>query len=158
MKKIYVTDGRGEGLTELSAFDDALFKAGIGNHNIIHLSSVIPLNHEVTVEKFDMNGIRQGDRVYAVYSENRTSKKGTAVAAGLGWVKTAKKPFWGLFVEHTGRTEKEVQAKINKSLESMLKYRTNEEWGEICSHIVTTKCVSKPVCALAVAIYKTEPW
>lgn len=158
MKKIYVTEGKGEGLTELSAFDDALFKAGVGNHNIIHLSSVIPLRHEIIVGPFDMNNKKQGDRVYAVYSENRTSKKGVMVAAGLGWVRTKKNPHWGLFVEHQGKTEAEVQKHIEASLTSMLKYRTNYEWGEFESHIVSTKCTGKPVCALAIAIYKTEPW
>ena len=53
--KIKVTYGTGEGLTKLAAFDRALFNAGIANYNLIKLSSVIPKNSEVLIEKLESN-------------------------------------------------------------------------------------------------------
>ncbi len=40
--KIHIGTSIGTGETELSAFDTALYNAGIANYNLLYLSSVIP--------------------------------------------------------------------------------------------------------------------
>ena len=40
--KVVLCTTVGTGRTELSAFDDALVQAGIGDYNLVQLSSVIP--------------------------------------------------------------------------------------------------------------------
>lgn len=156
--KINVASDSGEGLTELAAFDSALSNLGLRDQNLIHLSSVIPSGSKVSLEKVDFNGKYQGDRVYCVYSEKRTNIKGVSVAAGLGWVVSKSEPHWGLFVEHTGHTEEEVTNRIKLSLSSMVEYRNDEAWGDINQEIAISTCVDKPVCAIAIAVYKRETW
>jgi len=49
--EIVLTSAIGSGKTSLSAFDDALFKAGMGNYNLIRLSSIIPKNAKIKVKE-----------------------------------------------------------------------------------------------------------
>ncbi len=158
MKEIRITKGTGEGLTPLSAFDAALFAAGVGNYNLIHLSSVIPSGHVPVLKQVDDNDNieRYGERLYLVYATNSTQTPGESVYAGLGWVMTDNPPR-GLFVEHIGATEEEVQQQINDSLTSMVAYR-KETYGPIQSAIIGTTCTDKPACAYVAAVYEHEPW
>ncbi|MFH1210128.1 MAG: pyruvoyl-dependent arginine decarboxylase [archaeon] len=132
--KIIVTFGIGEGETELSAFDNALFNAGIANLNLIKLSSVIPKGSDIIIDKFNKK-FNYGDKLYCVLSGLSTSVKGKTIYSGLGWVQDKEKK--GLFVEHHGNTEEEVKRLIKDSLNSMIKYR-KEEFGEINYKITGT--------------------
>jgi len=152
--KIIVTCGIGEGETELSAFDSALFNAGIANLNLIKLSSVIPKGSDIVIEKFNKK-FDYGDRLYCVLSGFSTSVKGKFVYSGLGWVQDKEKK--GLFVEHHGNTEEEVKRLIENSLNSMIKYR-KEKFGEINYKITGTRCNGKPICTIVCAVYKIESW
>jgi len=155
---IYISSSIGHGLTELSAFDSALSRLGVGDQNLIHLSSVIPAKSNIVRDKINLNGTHLGQRVYCVYAEKRTNQRGSNVCAGLGWVTSVEKPNWGLFVEHTGHTEEEVSKQIYDSIESMKTYRPEFTWSEVQEEIVVATCETKPVCALAFAFYKIEKW
>ncbi|NCN52516.1 pyruvoyl-dependent arginine decarboxylase [Candidatus Parcubacteria bacterium] len=155
---IFVSGKTGEGLTELAAFDNALWNLGVGDHNLIHLSSVVPLNTTVKKEAVNYNGQFQGDRIYCVYAEQRTSIPDTTIAAGLGWVMTTEEPSWGLFVEHTGGSKEDVISQIKHSLQSMMEYRTDYTWGEVEYEVASATCIDKPVCAMTLAVYQREAW
>ena len=157
-KQIAVTGAVGTGPTVLSAFDHALFLCGIGNYNLLHLSSVVPLGHRPIVKDVNHNDIEQGDRLYVVYATQSTQTLGETAAAGLGWCMTKCNPAWGLFVEHTGDSKESVRLQIEASLAHMTSYRDNEEWGDIETHIVEAHCVDRPVCAIATALYQSERW
>ena len=101
--KLYLASAIGRGSTELGAFDAALFGAGVANLNLVRLSSVIPPGSDIIqVERcpFEQNG-RWGDRLYAVYAEQRTTTPGEQVWAGVGWCQD-RETGQGLFVEHHG--------------------------------------------------------
>ena len=76
--KITVTWGTGVGSTKLSAFDKALWNAGIANLNLIPLSSVIPPNSVIKIKKLSSTNseINFGKRVYVVLSCKSTGKIG----------------------------------------------------------------------------------
>src|SRR3989344_2080872 len=132
-----ITDGTGAGDTPLSAFDAALFNAGI--------------------EKLNWNGADDaGSRLYVVIASQTEIEHGKEAWAGLGWVLTEDQSL-GLFVEHTGHSEQEVRDQIDYSLKSMILYR-KQKFGEIKRHITGIICQGKPVCALVAAPYKVEPW
>ena len=157
-KIITVTKGSGSGETKLSAFDAALFDAGIANYNLIRLSSIIPEGYEPKVEKITMNGSEDfGNKLYVVYSSQVENEIGKEAWAGIGWVITKEKPHRGIFVEHEGADKSQVEILIAKSLRSMTKYR-QEKFSEIHSEICGIKCESKPVCAVVAAVYKSESW
>ena len=44
LKRAVLVSADAEGGTKLNAFDNALLKAGIGNANLVKLSSVVPLS------------------------------------------------------------------------------------------------------------------
>ena len=157
-KTIIVTHGAGKGATPLAAFDAALFDAGIANHNLIHLSSIIPVGFVPVIKRADCNYKGDyGDKMYAVFAEKREDRKGHEAWAGLGWVLTETSPHKGLFIEHYGESEEEVIRLIHKSLPSMTKYR-KENFGPVQYKTAGIVCEGEPVCTLVVAIYETEGW
>ena len=154
--KITISSGTGVGNTQLSAFDEALFNAGIANFNLIRLSSVIPPKSEIVIEPYNNNGSEGfGNRLYLVYSEKREAEKGREAWAGIGWVQAEDGR--GLFVENHGSQQAEVIRMINASLTDMVKYR-KEKFGEIHYQVVGTRCEDKPVCSIVAAVYQGQDW
>jgi len=153
---INITSGIGDGETTLSAFDEALWNAGIANFNLIKLSSVIPSGSKV-IEDEALKTKNKGDgkRLYVVLSDKRESERGREAWAGIGWVQN--KEGFGLFVEHHGSQQAEVVRLIRESLTDMIKYRENG-FGEIHYHVVGKRCEDKPVCALVAAVYEEQGW
>ena len=86
---ITIAASTGESLTKLSAFDAALFNAGIANYNLLRLSSVIPpetsiLHVDATVGHSAKGN--WGDKLYVVMAEMRQDIIGSEAWAGIGWV------------------------------------------------------------------------
>lgn len=155
-RTICVTSGIGEGQTKLSAFDAALWDAGIANFNLIKLSSIIPPESKIKICHLKNNGKNGfGDKLYVVLAEKRESEKGREAWAGIGWVQT--KDGRGLFVEHEGAQQAEVIRLIRESLKDMVKYR-KEKYSDPHYHVVGLRCENKPVCALVAAVYENEGW
>ena len=78
---LWLTAGSAEGNTELNAFDNALLDAGIGNLNLVKVSSIVPrgaafLDLAPTIEP--------GSLVPAVYSVMTSDTAGETVCAALG--------------------------------------------------------------------------
>jgi arginine decarboxylase len=154
--KISIVAACGEGSTEMSAFDQALYKAGIANYNLIPLSSVIPPGTEIVVSQdLNMNHQNWGDRLYCVLARDTVTEFDQQAWAGIGWVQTPDGR--GLFVEHHAHNEATVRKLIEHSLTDMLEVRSMGDL-EIQSVVTGIECVDKPACALVVAVYRSEPW
>lgn len=154
---IQVTEGTGVGPTELAAFDQALVKAGVANYNLIYLSSVLPPGSEVqTTDKPKKLSGNWGDKLYVVMAQNRTSVRNQEAWAGIGWIQDPKTK-QGLLVEHEGHSKDEVKADIEHTLAALAKNR-RMTFGKPKMHIVGTKCVDLPVCALVVAVFESASW
>ncbi|MBN1896763.1 MAG: pyruvoyl-dependent arginine decarboxylase [Candidatus Aenigmarchaeota archaeon] len=155
--KIYINSGEGEGPTRKAAFDNALWKIGIANYNIIPLSSIIPEGSEILEEKIDWNDREHGHRLYVVMAESYAESPGENAAAGIGWIWEERENGKGIFVEIVGKSREEVSEDIKKSLLSMASYRP-EKYGDPNIRISETECRSDVACALVVAVYKSEGW
>lgn len=156
---IQVSGGIGLGPTELSAFDQALVHAGIANYNLIYLSSVLPPDSNVTVTekpKQKHPGGIWGDRLYVVMAQKRISQRNQEAWAGIGWMQDPKTK-QGLLVEHEGHSESEVQEDIRHSLIALARNR-NMQFGPTHMHVVGTKCIDLPTCALVVAVFQSAGW
>lgn len=154
--KILLTAGSGEGNTTLSAFDKALYDAGVANYNLIPLSSVIPPKTSIIEKKPLYNDKKEwGHRLYVVMSRQSALIKGEEAWAGVGWVQA--KDGRGLFVEHHGLSEEQVVSDIKASLTDMQKYRP-EKFGEIQWKVKGIRCEDKPVASVVIAIYKAQNW
>lgn len=153
--EIFVTSGVGTGRTNLSAFDNALFKAGIANYNLLYLSSVIPPASRVIVRQIDRNGQEHGHKLYVVMSRRDQNVIGQGACAGIGW---AQRPDGsGVFVEHSGECVEDVKKLITMSLEDMLTYR-QPDYGKIHMKLSHVVCDGKPVTALVAAVYESQEW
>lgn len=155
--RIQVSEGVGIGPTELSAFDQALVHAGIANYNLIYLSSVLPPDSEVSFEKHPKKPPGNwGDRLYVVMAQQRTSTRNQEAWAGIGWIQD-RKTRHGLLVEHEGHSEAEVRADIEHSLTALARNR-DMQFGPQQMHVVGTKCIDLPTCALVVAVFEAQSW
>lgn len=156
--KLYLAKAIGRGSTELAAFDAALVGAGVANFNLIRLSSVIPPHGEVVeVERCPFAQTSGwGDRLYAVYAEQRTSIPGEQVWAGVGWAQD-RETGRGLFVEHEGASEQAIRRQITASLGDLQAIR-GLDLGAIHMCVIGAMCTGAPTCALVICGYATESW
>ena len=157
LSEIRISTGVGTATTELAAFDAALYEAGIGDYNLLPLSSVIPPGADVVQKQPDLSSAQWGDRLYVVLAEHRATAVGEEAWAGIGWVQETDGLRRGLFVEHHGASEAEVEGQIQASLASMQEYRP-EEFGPVQSVLRGARCTGRPVCALVAATYEAQSW
>ena len=151
---ISIRTASGSGQTLLSAFDDALWRAGVANYNLIRLSSVIPRQSRITFTNDPVVG-EHGDKLYCVYASALAERPGQTAWAGIGW--TRDEDGRGLFVEHSAASEESLDELIQLSLEDMIK-RRGGGYGEIHSRTVSAHHEDQPACALAVATYQVRGW
>jgi arginine decarboxylase len=155
--QIQITEGVGNGPTELAAFDQALVHAGVANYNLIYLSSVLPPGSEVSYTDAPKQRDGQwGDRLYVVMAQKRVSQRNQEAWAGIGWFQDPKTKK-GLLVEHEGHSESEVRADIEHTLNALARNR-KEKFGPMQLHVVGTKCVDLPACALVIAAFESSTW
>ncbi|MCY0878193.1 MAG: arginine decarboxylase, pyruvoyl-dependent [Firmicutes bacterium] len=84
LRKFTVVAGAAEGPTRLNAFDNALLRAGIGNVNLVRISSILPAH---AVEEPILK-VEPGSLVPTAYgtiiAEDRGALIAAAVAVGIG--------------------------------------------------------------------------
>ncbi len=107
---IWPTSGHAEGVTELNAFDNALLTAGIGNLNLIKLSSVVPAN--VTLLSERPADIEPGALAPTVYTVKMSDTPGDVVAAAVGL--GLRKDGHGMIFENTGGSREAVEDTVRR--------------------------------------------
>lgn len=158
--EICVAGGVGAAPTALAALDAALRHIGVGDYNLIPLSSVLPPGSVVTTSRgrVDPPG-GWGDRLYVVAAEARSEVSGSEAWAGIGWARDPRTGA-GLLVEHNGHREDEVAAEIDATLAAMRQGR-GAIGGRLTDQRMVTAgitCTGLPVCAVVVAVFAAEPW
>jgi arginine decarboxylase len=151
---ITIRTAEGQGRTMLSAFDDALWHAGVANCNLIRLSSVIPAQSTISFSSEPL-AAEHGDRLYCVYASAVAEHPGETVWAGIGW--TRAEDGRGLFVEHHAGSEESLDELIRLSLEDLVE-RRGGGYGRIESVTVSAHNGGLPACALAIATYQLAGW
>ena len=151
---ISIRTASGHGRTLLSAFDDALWHAGVANYNLIRLSSVIPRQSRISFSSEPLAG-EHGDQLYCVYASALAEHPGETAWAGIGWVRDETGR--GLFVEHHAGSEESLDELIHLSLEDLAE-RRGGGYGRINSVTVSAHNDGRPACALAIATYQVSGW
>jgi arginine decarboxylase len=154
--QIRITSAVGSGPTALAAFDAALRNAGIESYNLIPLSSVIPPAARLERSRFSAPPGEYGRRLYVVMARHEACEPGEEAWAGLGWTQEPESGR-GLFVELHGSSRRSVERAIESTLDSMKQARPYD-FGKNESEITGIVCEGDPVCALAIAVYASEPW
>lgn len=155
---------RGNGRTELSAFDNALFNAGVHNYNLLLLSSVIPKGANVIPTKiYQPKKNEHGYKLYVVQAQNLSSKQNAAIGSSVGWYMLDSGG--GFFVEHhsNGETTKVVEEKLlqltRKSMEDLLHTRKmtfNDD--QLMIETSVAQVGQTPTCTLVTAVYTSTKW
>ena len=142
--KIAIVCGKDEGPTKLNAFDNALSDAGIGDVNLIKVSSMLAGNTEVT----DLGKLKAGSMVNCVLSEVTSDHPGDEITAVVA---VAIGNELGCVVETTG-INKQEQDLIDEA-EFMVKYMMEKREVEIKELIVkkattTVECIASVVASV----------
>lgn len=103
-KKFTLVAGSSEGETKLTAFDKALLNAGIGNINLIRVSSILPPGVEF-VEKLE---IPPGSLTPTAYGFITSEVEGELIAAAIG---TGIGDSFGIIMEFGGKCTKDEALK-----------------------------------------------
>ncbi|MBI2953841.1 MAG: arginine decarboxylase, pyruvoyl-dependent [Chloroflexi bacterium] len=85
-QEVWLTSGVGEGSTRLNAFDKALFDAGIGNLNLMKVTSILPARARIVdlrQEDGQQVDIPFGCLVPTVYTTIASEVPGQRIACGL---------------------------------------------------------------------------
>ncbi len=143
-KKFLVTAASAEGKTELTAFDAALLAAGVGNTNLLKVSSILPPGCE-----FDAGlVIPPGSLLPIAYGEIVSDVPGTCIAAAIGvGIKTGS---FGVIMEFSGECSKaEAEKRVRTMVEEAFELR-NLELDDV-KIAATEHIVEKIGCAFAAA-------
>lgn len=140
--KIAIVTGKDEGPTKLNAFDNALSDAGIGDVNLIKVSSMLAGNAEIC----ELPPLKAGSMVNCVLSSVTSDNPGDEISAVIG---LAIGEELGCVVETTG---------INKKLEDlenetkyMVRYMMEKRNVEIKDLIIKTSSATVENIASVVA-------
>ena len=147
--KIAIVSGTDEGPTKLNAFDNALSDAGIGDVNLIKVSSM--LAGETKIETLPK--LKAGAMVNCVLSEITSDNPGDQITAVVG-VAIGKE--LGCAVETCG-TNKDIDELIGEA-EKMVKYMMEKRNVEIQDLIIeyATATVENIASAIASIVYLND--
>jgi len=114
------TAGHAEGGTTLNAFDNALLAAGIGNINLVKVSSILP--PEVPV--IDLPKIKPGAIVPTAYAAMTSETPGETVAAAVGYAVPDDPAKNGVIMEFHGVASRaEAERQIHLMLDEAFRVR-----------------------------------
>lgn len=107
--------GTAEGRTAKCAFDAALAEAGIGDHNVVRYSSILPPDAAVRESGTLERDFEVGVPVGTVIADHVSSTGGQEIAAGIGLAQAAE---GGVFMEESGAVAAErIEARIEDDLQ-----------------------------------------
>lgn len=116
--KVSITSGKAEGPSKLNAFDNALLAAGIGDVNLIKVSSIIPTGAEIV----ELPQFPAGKMVNTVLSYVSSSREGDQLCAVIA---VAISDELGCVVEHGGINQdpEKVKGEALDMVNSMMQIR-----------------------------------
>lgn len=136
--------GCAEGGTPLNAFDNALLAAGIGNINLVKVSSILP--PDVTV--IDLPKLKPGAVVPTAYAAMTSEVPGERISAAVGYAVPDDPARNGVIMEfHGAGGRTEAEAAIRRMLEEAFRVR-GETIREMKVYAVE-HTVERTGCALA---------
>ncbi|MFH1409408.1 MAG: pyruvoyl-dependent arginine decarboxylase [Nanoarchaeota archaeon] len=97
--KFYLCGGVGKGKTKLSSYDSALYSCGIGDFNLIRVSSIIPPGAAMLAEL--PSGIRPGSLVHIVDACNYGDQVHKLLASYIGIAVPEDRRLPGVIMEYS---------------------------------------------------------
>jgi arginine decarboxylase len=110
--KYFLVSGASEGFTPLNAFDGALLQAGIGNTNIVKMSSIVPPH----CQRISPTPLPPGALVPAAYAAITSNVPGEIISAGVAVALPEDENQNGLIMEYSAKGD---QPKIEEMVRDM---------------------------------------
>lgn len=118
--KYYLVKGFAEGDTELNAFDNALLAAGVGNTNLVRMSSILP----PSCQEIAPVQLPYGALIPIAFAEEASSIPGETVSAGVALGVTDDPTLPGVIMEHHMHgSEDECRTIVISKVESAFRVR-----------------------------------
>jgi len=147
-RKFTLLAGTAEGPTRLNAFDNALLAAGIGNLNLVRVSSILPPG---CVETASL-AIPEGALTPTAYGTITSEEQGRKIAAGVG-VGIGADNRYGVIMEFSGYgTRENAAAMVDKMVREAFQARDRELAR------VVVKAVEHDVVAIGCAFAAVALW
>ena len=108
----FLVSGASDGYTPLNAFDAALLQAGIGNTNIVKMSSIVPPH----CQRISPIALPPGSIVPAAYASITSDVPGEIISAGVAIALPEDENQNGLIMEYSAKGE---QRKIEEIVRNM---------------------------------------
>ena len=110
--RYFLVSGASDGFTPLNAFDGALLQAGIGNTNIVKMSSIVPPR----CQRISPIPLPPGALVPAAYAAITSDVPGEIISAGVAVALPEDENQNGLIMEYSGKGD---QPKIEEMVRNM---------------------------------------
>lgn len=101
-KRFFRVKGHAEGFSKLNSFDNALLDSGIGNMNLIKISSIIPPN----CKSSRFIKISEGSFIPVAYASITSDMPGEFIAAGVAAAVPVNSDTAGVIMEYSSRGRK----------------------------------------------------
>jgi arginine decarboxylase len=149
--KASATAGCAEGGTALNAFDNALLAAGIGNVNLIKISSIVPPEVDIVA----LPRIRPGALVPTAYAAITSETPNETIAAAVGYALPVDRSRAGVIMEYHDRTDR---ATAERAIRAMLieAFAVRGEAIRELEVVAVEHTVGKIGCALAAMTLLSE--
>jgi arginine decarboxylase len=149
--KASVTAGTAEGGTPLNAFDNALLAAGIGNVNLIKVSSIVPPEVDIV----DLPQIKPGALVPTAYAAMTSTTPGQIIAAAVGYALPVDRTKPGVIMEFHDVTDRGT---AEEAIRGMLAeaFRVRGEPVREVKVVAVDHRVERAGCALAAVALLSE--
>jgi arginine decarboxylase len=119
-KNYYLVRGCAEGFTKLNAFDSALINAGVGNTNLVRMSSILPPR----CERIAPVKLPQGALVPVAYSAAESDRPGEVITAAVAIAYSTDEDHCGLIMEYHEAAPKDVvEEKVCRMAEEGMHFR-----------------------------------
>ena len=115
--KYFLVSGTSDGYTPLNAFDGALLQAGIGNTNIVRMSSIVPPH----CQRISPISLPPGALVPAAYAALTSDVPGEIISAGVAVALPEDENQNGLIMEYSAKGDRRKIEEIvrNMAMEGM---------------------------------------
>lgn len=108
----FLTAGTSEGYTRLNAFDGALLQAGIGNTNVVKMSSILPPR----CQQLSSIDLPPGALVPAAYAAITSDVPGEIISAAVAIALPEDENQNGLIMEYSGKGERRQIEEIVRTM------------------------------------------
>jgi len=149
---VLLTSGAGYGHTSLNAFDCALLDAGVGNFNLIKVSSIVPPGATIEKSRRKLSEIPDGSLVNTVYTYSISNFENKTVSSVLA-AAVSKNQGVGVIFENS--SDKVGFKKLEKTVLEMIKEAFEKRQTELDEVIYSSSQIRVKngyACAVSLAI------